>query len=126
METAYRPGACNIGSAEIARRRRSAIFLSLAAFVVTGALVASDVPPLGRILVFPFAAAAAVNWLQVLRRFCVAFGVLGVRNLGALGAAERVAEPAARSVDRRTALRMIVEGSLYGLIVTAVLVVLPS
>ena len=125
METTYRPGACNIGSAEIARRRRSATFLAFVTLVVAGALLASGVPVLGRVLVFPFAAAAAVTWLQVARRFCVAFGALGIRNFGSLGAAESIEDAAARAADRWTALRMIAEGSLLGLIATAVVVEVP-
>jgi hypothetical protein len=125
METAYRTGACNIGPAEIARRRRSAIGLTLVTILVAGVLVASDLPAFGRVLAFPFAAAAAVTSLQAIRRFCVAFGALGIRNFGALGATESVPDAAARVADRRTALRMILEGSLYGLIATAALVALP-
>lgn len=125
MEATYRPGACNIGPAEVARRRRSAAVVTLVAVVVAGVLVATGLPPLVRVLAFPAAAAAAITWLQVIRRFCVAFGALSIRNLGALGTVERVTDASAQSADRRTALRMILEGSAYGAIATAVLVVLP-
>jgi hypothetical protein len=125
MDETYRAGACNIGPAEIARRRRSAIALTTFALVVAVALIASGIPVTGRVLLLPFAAGAAVTWLQVIRRFCVAFGAVGIRNFGALGTPESVGDSAARAADRRTAIRMIVEGSLYGLIITAVVMLLP-
>jgi hypothetical protein len=125
MREAYRPGVCNIGSAEITRRRRSAIGLTLAAVLVAGALVASGLPPVSRLLVLPLAAGASVTWLQVVRRFCVAFGVVGIRNFGGRGTVESVDDAAARAADRRTAVRMILEGSVYGAIITAFIGLLP-
>lgn len=125
MDETARGGACNIGPAEISRRRRSAIALTALALLVAAALVASGAPTLARLLLLPFAAGAGVAWLQVVRRFCVAFGAVGIRNFGTLGSVEKVADAAARVADRRVALRMIAEGSLYGLLVTAVVMLLP-
>jgi hypothetical protein len=125
MDETARGGVCNIGPAEIARRRRSAIGLTAVALVVAVVLVASGIPVVARLLLLPFAVGAGVAWLQVFRRFCVAFGAVGVRNFGALGSVEKVADAAARAADRRVALRMIAEGSLYGMLATAVVVLLP-
>lgn len=122
---AYQPGVCNIGPAEIARRRRAATNLTILTAIVAGALLAADVPPLLRIAVLPLSAAAGVTWLQVVRRFCVAFGAAGVLNFGVLGGTKSVEALAARAADRRTAFRMIVEGSFYGLIAAIALVLLP-
>lgn len=115
---------CNIGPDEIARRRRSAILFTAVAAVVAVALVASHVGPVGRLAIFPFAAGAAVNWLQVVRRFCVAFGALGVENFGRLGQEHRV-DSVQRAADRRRALEMILEGSAIGLVVALGLALLP-
>ena len=121
----YQAGACNIGPAEIGRRRRSAILLTVVAAVAAAAILVADVPPLGRLVFLPFAAGAAINWLQVVRRFCVGFAAAGLQNFGELGAQQRVADDAARAADRRRAARMTLEGVLYGAIATAVLVALP-
>ena len=115
---------CNIGPEEIARRRRSATVLTLAAAVVAILLVGAHVPPALRLAIWPFAAAAAVNWMQVIHRFCVAFGTLGIENFGALGNAVPV-DRATKAADRRRALQLVAEGSLIGLVVTAALVALP-
>ncbi len=122
---AYRPGVCNIGEAEIARRRRAATNLTILTAVVAAGLLIAEVPPLLRIAVLPLSAAAGVTWLQVVRRFCVAFGAAGVLNFGVLGGTTSVEVSAARAADRRTAFRMIVEGSFYGLIAAIALVLLP-
>jgi len=117
---------CNIGPEEIARRRRAAIAATVFAAVVAGAIVLADLPQLARMAILPFAAAVGVSWLQVLRKFCVAFGAAGVLNFGALGNTDRIANDEARATDRRIALRMILEGSAYGLLITLGFLVLPS
>jgi hypothetical protein len=120
----HEPSRCNIGEAEVGRRRRMAIALTVAATVLAVALVALGVPHLARLLLFPVAAAAGVTWLQVTQRFCVAFGAAGLENFGPLGAEHRVADEQA-AADRRRALQMTLEGALAGLGVTLALVVLP-
>ncbi len=125
-DSPYRPGVCNIGPEEIARRRRAAIAATVLAAVVAVGIGLADLPQLARLALFPFAAAAGVSWLQVLRKFCVAFGAAGVLNFGALGSTARVADHVARATDRRIARRMILEGSAYGLLVTLGFLVLPA
>ena len=116
---------CNIGPAEVARRRRSALFFTGVAAVVAVAIVVAHVPPIGRLLLFPFAAGAAVNWLQVAHRFCVALGAFGLENFGALGSEVHV-DPAQRAADRRRVAQLLLEGSLIGLVATVALVVAPA
>ena len=115
---------CNIGPEEIARRRRSAIVATILTAVVAAALVAVHAPPLARLLIWPLATAAAITWLQVVHRFCVAFGALGLENFGRLGDEVRV-DAGERGTDRRRALQLLLEGSLIGLVVTLVMVAIP-
>jgi hypothetical protein len=115
---------CNIGPAEIARRRRSATVMTAVAAIAAVLLVAAHVPPVVRLAIWPFAAAAAVNWMQVVHRFCVAFGTLGIENFGALGSQVPV-DPATRATDRRKVVQLVAEGSLIGLVVTLALVAVP-
>jgi hypothetical protein len=123
--SAYQPGVCNIGPAEIARRRRSAIATTVLAVAVAMGLVVTGVPATVRIALWPFAAAAGIQWLQVVRKFCVGFGAAGIRNFGELGAHSGVGDAAARAADRRAALRMTLEGASYGLVAAVILVLLP-
>jgi hypothetical protein len=122
---AYRPGACNIGPEEIARRRRSAYVLFAVSIVVAGALLVAGAPHVARwILALPLAA-ALVTWLQVRRRFCAAFGLGGIRNFGRLADRERVDRPEDRVADRAAALRLIRDGAVIGVVLTALFVLLP-
>ena len=112
---------CNIGPAEVARRRRSAIFATLLFVILAAVVVAVDVPALARLFLWPVAAAVGVTWLQVVNRFCVAFGALGLENFGRLGEQVGV-DRAERAADRRRALQMVVEGAVIGLALTLALV----
>jgi hypothetical protein len=115
---------CNIGSAEIARRRRIAIVLSAATLLLAAALLASGATHVVRLGLWPFAAGAAVTWLQVVRRFCVRFGAMGVENFGRLGEEHEV-DRTIRAADARRAAAMIAEGALIGLVATLAIVALP-
>lgn len=117
------PG-CNIGPDEIARRRRSAVFGTIIAVVIAGVLVAVATPAWVRFLFWPVATGVAITWLQVVHRFCVAFGALGIENFGRLGEQIHV-DPAIRAADRRRALQVILEGAAIGLPVALALAVLP-
>lgn len=92
--------------------------------MVAGALVAVHAPPLARLLIWPLATAAAVTWLQVVHRFCVAFGALGLENFGRLGD-ERNVDERQRAADRRRAFQVVLEGALIGLIVALAVVAIP-
>ncbi len=104
----YRPGVCNIGPAEIARRRRSGHVGLVAAAVLFAILVAIDAPPLARLLVAAPAVIAASGYLQAWLKFCAGFGSAGIFNFGDVGTTETVADAAARRADRRRALRIAV------------------
>jgi len=98
--------------------------LTAVAAAVALVLVGSGLPPVARLALWPFAAGAAVNWLQVVHRFCVAFGALGIENFGRIGE-ERGVDSVQRAADRRRAAQLIVEGSIVGAIVTLALALLP-
>jgi hypothetical protein len=115
--TAYVPGACNIGPAEIARRR----WVGHAGLVVTVALaavlLALDAAPAWRLLLALPASLAAAGYLQAWLRFCADFGWRGVYNFGALGQQEQVAAEEARAQDRRRALLVGAASGAIGLAV---------
>ncbi len=102
----YRPGSCNIGAAEIARRHRAGHVGLGAAIVLLAGLVAIDAPPMARLLVALPAAGAASGYLQARLRFCAGFGSRGVYNFGELGQAQRVADGDARGRDRARAMQI--------------------
>ena len=122
----YRPGACNIGPAEMAARRRIGVVQLVLAVAIAGALLALDTPAWTRIVVWPLLAAAFVTLEQVRRRFCVAFGLAGLRNFGQLGRVERIEDAGARAADRRTALVVVTYCALAAAAVTGLFVAIPG
>lgn len=120
----YRPGACNIGPAEI-RRRRQFGYLGIAGTVALGGvLLAVDAPAVARLLVAVPAAAGLEGLIQARLRFCAGYGMAGLRNLGELGEAEAVEDAEARSADRRRAIRIHAASLAGGLAVGVVFALL--
>lgn len=124
QRTAYQAGACNIGPAEIARRRRAGIIGIAAALALAVVLVAVDAPVWLRLLTLPPLASGIISLEQARRRFCVGFAMAGLRNFEALGRAERIEDDAARAADRRAALVMTAQGTLVAGAITALFVAL--
>ncbi len=121
----YRPGACNIGPAEVARRRRAG-WLGLgaaSAWAVVSLLTGAE--PLLRFAVVVPLVGGLVGFLQARRRFCAAYGFLGLRNFGPLGEAERIADGEARRRDRAAALRLVGEALLLALPPSVLLALVP-
>ena len=122
---AYRPGVCNIGPAEIARRRMAGHVGLLATVALFAVLVALDAPPLIRLIVALPAAAAASGYLQAWLRFCAGFGSRGIFNFGPLGQAELVADDAARRRDRARANQIGLASLAIGVAVGIAAALLP-
>ena len=110
----YRAGACNIGPAEIARRRRAGYAGSGAALVLGAVLLVIDAPTTARLLVGIPLAAGATGLLQARLRFCAGYGMAGVRNFGSVGSVDRVEEAAARHADRMKAYRISLAAAAIG------------
>ncbi len=121
----YRAGACNIGPAEIARRRRSGVVTVAIAGIVALGLVIIDAPPWTRSIVFLPLAGGIVGLEQARRRFCAGFAMAGIRNFGPLGMPERVADDADRARDRRSALILFGYSLLIAGVITLSFVALP-
>jgi hypothetical protein len=122
---AYQPGVCNIGAAEIARRRRSGhvgLIVSVALLIV---LLAVAAPHWTRLALVLTASASASGYLQAWLHFCAGFGSAGVYNFGPLGTVERVHDSAARSRDRMRSLQIGLGSLAIGLVVGVGAALLP-
>jgi hypothetical protein len=118
----YRPGICNIGPAEISRRRRAGHVGLVLTAVVFAALVAIGAPPVARLVLALPAAASAAGYLQAWLRFCAAFGSRGTFNFGPLGGADQVTSDAARARDRMRAYQIGLASLGIGAVVAVVAV----
>ena len=114
----YRAGACNIGPAEIARRRGGGHAGAAATILLGAALVWTDAPTASRLLLFLPAAVGAAGYIQAATRFCADYGWRGVFNFGDAGhdRVESVANAKARAADRRRALRIGGASALVGVL----------
>jgi hypothetical protein len=114
---AYEPGVCNIGPAEIARRRRTGhagLAVSIGLFAV---LLVLGAPHFARLLLVLTAAVAATGYLQARLHFCAGFGSAGVYNFGELGTVQKVADEEARRRDRKRSLEIGAASLAIGLAV---------
>ncbi len=121
----YRAGACNIGPAEISRRRRAGhVGLSATVALFVG-LVAIGAPQPVRLLVALPAAGAASGYLQAFLHFCAGFGSRGIYNFGSLGTTQLVTDPAARARDMLMSARIGIGSVAIGAAVGVVAALLP-
>jgi hypothetical protein len=125
--TDYIPGACNIGPAEIRRRRRGGIASGGIALAGLAAAVALDLPKPFRLLLAVPAGLSALGFLQARSRFCAAFGMLGLVNVGeGLGERTSVTEATDRRADRRKAVGIAVRSAAIGVGAAAATLLLPG
>ncbi len=123
--SAYEPGVCNIGPAEIARRRRAGHAGALLTLGLLGLLVAIDAPSLARLLVIIPATVSASGYLQARLKFCAGLGSRGLFNFGPLGSATSVTDPEALERDRRRSREIGIMAFAIGTVVAIVAVLLP-
>lgn len=111
----YIPGVCNIGRAEISRRRQSG-WIGLAATIVLWAgFFLFRVPAPWRLFLFLPAALGASGFLQAAFHFCAAFGMRGVFNFGAeVGKTDTVEQAEFRRQDLKKARLISLYSALIG------------
>lgn len=125
MSDVYRPGVCNIGPAEIRRRRMSGwIGLALAVvFLVIAFALALPAP--WRLLVALPVGLAAGGFLQAAFRFCARFGMSGLFNFGDVGVEEAVHEAEYRRKDQRKAVSIVALSLLIAVVVAVAAFLVP-
>jgi hypothetical protein len=119
-EITYIPGVCNIGPAEINRRRRvgwTNLALTLVAFLV---LLLLDVNPLWRLGLAIPAAASASGFLQAYYHFCLGFAMQGVFNFKSIGEISKVVDNVAKYTDKKKALQILAYSIAIGVVVAGV------
>jgi hypothetical protein len=124
-DTSYIPGVCNIGPAEIRRRKRSGIVATVATVAVLGATVATGAPrPLRLLAVLP-ASGAATGFIQAATHFCAGFGMRGVFNFGDTGSTDTIEQAEFRAEDQRRAKRILAQSLAVGAAVSGAALLLP-
>jgi hypothetical protein len=121
----YQSGSCNIGGAEVRRRKVFGIISGVAAVAFCILAIILHAPRGIRVLVFFPLVSAAIGWFQSRRRFCLAFGFSGIFNFGNLGEVSRVLDPAQRAADRAQALRILARATIVAALSALILTVIP-
>ena len=112
----YVPGVCNIGPAEINRRRRSGWVGLGATILLWMAFWFFRVPAPWRMLLFFPAFLSAEGFLQAAFHFCAGFGSRGLYNFGTeVGKTETVEQAEFRQKDQRKALLISLYSALIGI-----------
>lgn len=121
----YRPGVCNIGPAEIRRRRLAGHIGAAVTLLALVILLAVDAPPVARLILILPAAGAASGYLQAWLKFCAGFGARGVFNFGSVGTWTTIADRDALAHDRRRSREIGGMALAVGVAVGIVAVLLP-
>jgi hypothetical protein len=121
----YRAGVCNIGPAEIQRRRMTGHVGLVTTVAALAFLVLIGAPAISRLVIAIPAAVSASGYLQARLRFCANYGWRGIFNTGEIGDDGQVVDPAARAADRRMAMRIGLGSAAIGLTVAIIAALLP-
>jgi len=122
----YVPGACNIGSREILRRRVVGIAALVFAMVSGYTLLAADeLARTARLGIFFPLLVSASGFIQARNKFCLAYGLAGTFNFGKIGDMERVFDAESKKSDRRKAISILIQAALIAGFATALFVSLP-
>jgi len=122
METQdkYIPGVCNIGLAEIKKRKRAGfIGLALTALLWAACLLLGS-PRISRLVLFFPAMMAATGFIQAQMHFCAGFGFRSLFNFGDVGKTDTVMQAEFRAMDRKKAWQIIIYSALVALAVAIV------
>jgi hypothetical protein len=125
MQGEYIPGTCNIGPAEIKARRIAAMFAAILSVVLIIVLMLLHADKLWRLTLFFPATSVAISFQQVYFHFCVRFGLKGVFNFGDLGKTFTVDQKENFKKDRMKAQKMIIQGIIFGLVISLLFYFLP-
>ncbi len=116
----YVPGVCNIGSAEIKKRKQTGwigLIVTIALWVI---FIWLDIPSIWRIILFLPAMMSAIGFLQAYMHFCAYFGFASLFNFGDIGKINTIQQLEFRTKDRRKAWQIIIYSILIGLTVALI------
>ncbi len=122
MSTAqYQAGVCNIGGAEVKRRKQVAK-IGATFFLITAVyLILSGAESTSAAFALIPAMLTSVGYVQSRKRFCFAFGLMGTFNFAEAGKMSKVVSKEELSADRRMALSIIAQSMGLALFATILL-----
>jgi hypothetical protein len=122
----YQAGVCNIGGAEVARRRQVAIFGGVIFLALALYSIIQNFSPIATLVLIAPASIFAIGFVQSRKRFCLAYGLMGTFNFQKLGSITKVEDKAALAADRKMAFQIIVQSMGLALILTSIIALVNS
>lgn len=120
----YQAGTCNIGPSEIKRRRQGALVGAILFAITTLLFVVTDASTSTRLVTFIPALLFAVGMIQSKRRFCVAYGFMGVFSFEKLGDTKKVTVNQDLKADKKYAVKLLLQSVAIAIVLTALVVLL--
>ena len=121
----YVAGTCNIGTGEIRRRQLVAIIGTALTVITLIGFISTSAEPSLRLGIFIPLSVASIGWVQSRRKFCLAYGFMGVLNFGKLGNISRVTDKASLAADRKTAFSILAQSLAISAALTGLVYLLP-
>ena len=125
MSAEYIPGSCNIGKDEIKRRQRVAVIGAVATILGAFSIINKYESNFPRLWLFIPAMVFATGWIQSKKKFCLAYGFMGVFNFGKAGAAQKVRSKDEKDADRATAFSILTQAVVLAFAITGLIYFLP-
>ena len=120
MQNKYIPGVCNIGPAEINKRKQAGWIGLIATIALWAIFIWFDIPSIWRLTLFFPAMMSATGFLQAYMHFCAYFGFASLFNFGDVGKTESVSQAELRAKDKRKAWQIVIYAILIGLAVALI------
>lgn len=117
----YVPGVCNIGPAEVKKRRDIGVIWIIVSAALLGILLVFHANPFLRLLIFFPLTISFSGFYQAYFHFCAGFGMSGLYNVAkSAGNTDTVAEADFRRKDKKKAQQIFTLSIVTGIIVAIV------
>jgi hypothetical protein len=120
----YISGACNIGPSEIKRRQQGAVIGGVLFLLTAILFISTNATTATRLISFIPAMLFAVGVIQARRKFCVAYGFLGVFSFEKIGATTKVKVNQELVADRKYAVKLLLQSVLAAAVLTALVIII--
>lgn len=116
----YVPGVCNIGPAEINKRKQMGWIGLVITVVILVLLIWLDTASIWKLILFFPAMISTVGFFQAYMHFCAHFGLSSIYNFKDVGKTDTVQQEEFRKKDRHKAWKIIIYSILSGLVVVLI------
>jgi hypothetical protein len=125
MSDHYIPGTCNIGKSEIRRRQSVAILGGIATILGTISIGNKYTSHAPRLWLFIPALVFSIGWIQSRKKFCLAYGYMGVFNFNSGRSTNKVISQEDLAADRATAFSILTQAIVLAFAITGLIYFLP-